>query len=101
MDNHEGLAQALDEARGRAGLSYSQVVGLLRDKLGVYALGTVEGVRNYHRPEMFPKRPDLIQIAALADIYGMKVEDLSPSAALALDAIRDSVRRDAWSSLPA
>lgn len=69
VTNNEAIAKALDEGRRAAGLSYSAVVRELYDKLGTYALGTVEGVRNYHRPATFPARPDLIQINALTEIY--------------------------------
>lgn len=98
MDKHRALALALDEARRDAGLSYSAVVRELYDRLGPYALSTVEGVRNYHRPDTFPTRPDLVQLAAFADIYGKKLEDIAPEAAEVMERLRDSLGRDAWLS---
>lgn len=87
MNHHEAIALALDEGRRKAGLSYSAVVGELRDRLGVFALSTTEGVRNYHRPETFPKKPDLTQILAMADIYLAQGVELSPSAKAALGSV--------------
>lgn len=81
-------------------MSYSAVVGQLRDRLGVYALGTVQGVANYHDPATFPRKPDIVQIAAMADIYGLKLGDLSEPISDALEVIRDSLRRGAWSGTP-
>lgn len=101
MDTHpEDLAQALDAARRASGLSYAAVVRELYDRLGPYAISTVEGVRNYHRPGTFPARPDLVQICALADIYKVKLEDIDPAGAEVLRRLSDSLGRGAWSALP-
>lgn len=59
----------------------SAVVREMYARLGPYALSTVEGVRNYHRPDTFPARADVVQLGALADIYGVKLEDIAPQAA--------------------
>lgn len=100
MTNSAKMARALDEARRKAGLSYSAVLRELWERLGEYAIGTVEGLRNYHRPESFPARPDAVQIAALCAIYKVKLEDVAPEIGEMLDALNDSFGRDAWLSTP-
>lgn len=93
--HHEEIAQSLDRARREAGLSYSAVVREMYARLGPYALSTVEGVRNYHRPDTFPARADVVQLGALADIYGVKLEDIAPQAAEVIRRISDSLERGA------
>lgn len=98
--HHRELAAALDTARQQSGLSYSAVVRELYERLGPYALSTVEGVRNYHRPDTFPARPDVVQLGALADIYSVRLEDIAPEAAEVIRRVSDSLGGNAWSSLP-
>jgi len=81
------LTKILQDAREASDLSYEQIAYELRDRLGPYApvAGTI---RNYH--SAVPKRPDLMLLFALADVYGLEASVLVGEK---LDGIRELVAR--------
>lgn len=75
--------------------SYQEIRDAVRDRIGPMA-PTMETIRTYHGAG--PKRPDLVTVLALCDVYDLQLSDVSPEMADQLDGIRDLlVSRTSWS----
>lgn len=82
-------------------MSYSTVLLAVHDRLGPFT-PTQETIRQYHRGDDAAKRPDLLLICALADIYGVNVRDLSETYAEQIDEVSDLLKaRISWSRVSA
>lgn len=96
------LAETLASMRDESGLSFSAIVGELRDRLGIYGISTAQGVRNYHDPAEIPSKPDVLNVLAMIEIHGRRLGDLPPAVERAvrnaLQGYRDLLARNAWSS---
>ena len=65
-------AALLAEGREASGLSFEAVRDEVRDRLGPAYTPTSKTITNYHTPGKAPKKPDLMLLFALADIYGIE-----------------------------
>lgn len=92
MKTHAELAQGLDAQRKATGLSFNRLGQLAYELLGAYC-PTTETLRTYHDPERIPERVDLVVVSALAEIYGVKVRDLSASTFEDVKRVSDLLRR--------
>jgi transcriptional regulator with XRE-family HTH domain len=81
-------AQALESRRQELGLSFTAVERRVYDMLGSYA-PRMETIRAYHRDASTPKRPDLIVLAAICDVYDIALKDVAPEAYAELNSVRD------------
>lgn len=86
------FGSALEAARRTKGLSYNEVGRAVFLLLGPMAPGQ-EWLRQWHVGKMPPERADLVVCAALAEVYGKRLSELSPVIAERYDAVRDLLIR--------
>lgn len=86
------FASALEAARSAKGLSYKEVERAVFLLLGPMAPGQ-EWLRQWHVGKMPPERADLLVCAALADVYGTTLSELSPIVAERYGAVSDLLKR--------
>lgn len=72
----ETLGHRLEQCRQKAGLSYNDLHLRVYDQLGDHT-PTLETIRQYHRGEGASRRPDMLLLAALAEVYDTTVSALA------------------------
>lgn len=86
-------AAGLAKARKKAGNpSINKVHIAVYDRIGVLAM-TPETLRSYHDPNHKAKTYDLVNLLALADVYGVKPKDISAELVEQVNASRDLLIR--------
>lgn len=91
-DTTAEFASALEAARKTKGLSYKDVGRAVFLLLGPMAPGQ-EWLRRWHVGDMAPERADLVVCAALAEVYGVTLSELSPVVADRYEGVRDLLIR--------
>lgn len=92
-DNAKGLAARLSAARDKAGSpTYRRIARALEDSLGE-AAPTQQSLNKLHTIGVQPERVDLYVIQFLAELYDVRVADLSEIAAARLNSMRDLLER--------
>lgn len=72
----------------RNGRSYQEIRDAVYDRLGPLA-PTMETIRTYHTKG--PRRPDLLTLLALCDVYDVNLSDVDPVMAHQLGAMKEQV----------
>jgi hypothetical protein len=95
----KALAVMKDNPKGRK-LSYGKIQTQVRDRLGVFAISTPQGVATYFDPEKIALEPSLVNVLAMIEVMGYEIDDLPPHVAGAIRAdlkgLRDLLARNAW-----
>lgn len=91
-DQGRAFGAVLEEARATKGLSYKQVERAVVHLLGPMA-PTHETIRQWHLGKMPPERADIFVAAALADVYGKRLSELSEVIAERYDSVADLLIR--------
>lgn len=100
------LARALKTMKDRHGrkLAYDKIQKRMEAGIGGFAISTGAGVRSYFDPESIPEDPNMVNVLAMLDAMGFKIDDLPDHVAAAirdeLRGLRELLDRDAWPSLP-